>query len=82
MTRSASREGLEGVMSESVALELLRLLVAAFPPLAAMLSRFIPDEDEDPLVSQVRAMLPSEGASAAAVKELERFGVINEWEEP
>lgn len=59
-------------MSESIALQLLRVLIVAFPPLAAMLSRLLPSEDDgDPLVAKVRDILPVEGESAQARRTLE-----------
>jgi len=60
-------------MSEAVALQLLSFLITAFPPLAQLLMRFLPggDDDDDPLVSKVRAILPVEGASGVVRRQLE-----------
>ena len=59
-------------MSEAVALELLHLLLVAFPPLAALLGRFLPDVGTDPLVDKIRGILPLVSKSGDAVRELEK----------
>jgi len=58
-------------MSEALALQLLSFLIVAFPPLAELLSRLLPDDDADPLVTKVRAILPLDGASTRARQQLE-----------
>lgn len=58
-------------MTESIALQLLQILIVAFPPLAALLSRLMPDDDGDPLVTKVRSILPVDGESAKARRALE-----------
>ncbi len=59
-------------MSEAAFLILLQTLVTLFPPFAALLARFLPDDDAEPLVSKVRAILPAESASSRARQQLER----------
>lgn len=64
-------------MSEPIALKLLELLIVAFPPLAELFARYLPEADStEPLVTRIRELLPSESASARAVKILS-FGVID-----
>ena len=59
-------------MSEAVALQILQLLITVFPPLAELLLRSIPDDDDDPLAAKVRDILHVESASGKARRELER----------
>lgn len=59
--------------AESIALELLRTAAVVFPPLAALLRELVSKVPAgEPLVDKVRAILPADGASADAVRELER----------
>jgi|GEM_PF-3862133 len=64
-------------MSEAVFLQILQVLVVAFPPFAQMLARLLPDDDAEPLVSKVRAILPVEGAATRARKQLEAAEATN-----
>jgi hypothetical protein len=59
-------------MSETVFLKILDVLLAAFPAFGALLSRWIPEDEDEPLVVRIRELLPIEGASAAARKLLEQ----------
>ncbi len=58
-------------MTESAFLVLLQTLVTLFPPFAALLARFLPDDDAEPLVAKVRAILPVEGESTKVRRILE-----------
>lgn len=54
-------------------LDILRLLVEAVPSLARILAAGLAAADaDDPLVPQLREILPARGHSAAAVDELRR----------
>ena len=58
-------------MTEFVFLQILRILVEAVPEFASILARYLPEDDEEPLVGRIRAMLPLEGASGRARRTLE-----------
>ncbi len=58
-------------MSEAAFLVLLQALIAIFPPFAALLLRYLPDDDAEPLVGKVRSILPVDGASTKARQQLE-----------
>lgn len=73
-------------MSEAVAIQFLRLLVVAFPPLAELLARYLPDDTNESLVVRIREILPSEGASAAAARAIRKslfvLDDVDDEEEP
>lgn len=57
--------------AEQVALKVLGVVLEAVPSLVGILARGVADDDS-PIADAVRSMLPEEGASAAARRELER----------
>lgn len=57
-------------MSEVAFLALLQTLMVLFPPFATLLSRYLPNDESEPLAARIRAMLPVESASSAAVRTL------------
>jgi hypothetical protein len=60
-------------VAEAVGLKLLELAVREYPPLGSTLSTLVHDAPDDlPLVPQLRALLPVEGAAARALRALER----------
>lgn len=61
------------MMSEAVLLQLLQVLMVAFPPLAALLDRYLPRTDDEPLAKRIRDILPLEGASSKARDAIERM---------
>lgn len=69
-------------MSEAIALQLLQLLIVAFPPLASLLAKYLPDDGDHPLLPQVRAILPEQGESARARRLLEQQQDADEVESP
>ncbi len=58
-------------MTEASFIVLLQALIAVFPPFAQLLLRYLPDDDAEPLINKIRALLPSEGASSKARQALE-----------
>lgn len=56
---------------ETLALAILKSLLELVPALVPIVERGL-EGDDSPLANQVRAILPEEGASAAARRELER----------
>jgi hypothetical protein len=58
-------------MSEAAFIVILQALIAVFPPFAALLLRYLPDDDAEPLVGKIRGILPVDGASTKARQQLE-----------
>jgi hypothetical protein len=68
-------------MTEAVVLQILQVLVAAFPPLADLLQKYLPSGDEEPLAARVRAILPERGESAKVREALESGKALDDEED-